>query len=117
MTNYKYYTEKYLSGRESVLPESSFAFWERKASQLIRKQTFGNIDESTEIPEKVQLCVCEVAERLYQQEQEDTVISSEKVGDYSVTYRNQSREEKQKVISGIVREWLLDTGLMYCGVM
>lgn len=119
MTNYTFYTDKYLSGREAVLSAASFAFWERKACNIVRNLTFGNIDETAEIPEAVQMCVCEVAELLQKQEQQAKTadVASEKVGDYSVSYRAQTDKEKKNEIYNVVSEWLENTGLLYCGVM
>ena len=118
MTTYKFYTETYLSGKEAVLDAASFPYWERKASSTIRNMTFGNIDETKEIPEAVQMCVCEVAELLYTQDKKtkESGVASEKVGDYSVSYHVQSEEEKKAEIRNVVVQWLAGTGLMYCGV-
>lgn len=119
MTDYSFYTENYLQGRKAVLDAASFPFWERKASQMVRSLTFGNIDESGVIPEPVQLCVCEVAETLYRQEKAEgsgKAITSEKVGGHSVTYQLKTAAEKQMEIYSIVNTWLADTGLMYAGV-
>ena len=119
MTTYEFYTEKYLDGKEAVLDAASFSRWERKASNMVRNMTFGNIDETGDIPEQVQMCVCEVAEVLVKQEKraEHDGVTSEKVGDYSVTYAAQTKSDRQNEISSVVREWLQDTGLLYCGVM
>lgn len=119
MTDYTFYKDKYLSGKEAVLDAASFLFWERKACNIVRNLTFGNIDETAEITETVQMCVCEVAELLQKQEQQAKTagVASEKVGDYSVSYRAQSDKEKKNEVFNVVSEWLEDTGLMYCGVM
>lgn len=119
MTDYTFYEDKYLSRREAVLDAASFKFWERKASNIVRSLTFGNIDENQEILEEVQMCVCEVAELLYTQKEraKTSDMASEKVGDYSVSYRAQTDNERKAEISNVVSEWLADTGLLYCGVM
>lgn len=121
MTDHDFYTEKYLLRREAVVDATSFPFWERKASNEVRKYTFGNIDETGTIPDVVQLCVCEVAENLYtfDKNKQNNSIASEKVGEYSVSYVNGQTVEQiqQSTIKGIVYTWLAETGLMYCGVM
>ena len=117
MTDHTFYTDKYLSGKEAVLSAASFAHWERKACNHIRRLTFGNIDETGEIPEAVQMCACEVAELLFTQSERSKGVASEKVGDYSVTYKEQTEADKAKEIHNVISEWLSDTGLMYCGVM
>lgn len=117
MTDYTFYTENYLSGKEAVLDAAFFPYWERKACNAVRGLTFGNIKESGEIPEAVRMCVCEVAELLYTQEEraKESGVASEKVGDYSVTYRTQMETEKNTEVRKVVTEWLAGTGLMYCG--
>lgn len=119
MTDYTFYKDKYLSGKEAVLDAASFEFWKRKACNVVRTLTFGNIDEKKEIQEEVQMCVCEVAELLHAQEQRAKTagVSSEKVGDYSVSYREQTDKEKKTEVANVVSEWLSSTGLLYCGVM
>ena len=119
MTEYTFYKDKYLSGKEAVLDAASFTFLERKACNVVRNLTFGNIDETAEIPENVQMCVCEVTELLFKQEQNSHTakIASEKVGDYSITYRAQTNSEKKQEAGDIVKQWLSSTGLLYCGVM
>ena len=119
MTTYEFYTGSYLSGKEAVLDAVSFPFWERKASNEVRMRTFGNVNENEPIPEAVQMCVCEVAELLCEQDAQkhsNVGIASEKVGEYSVSYRaEKSAVELSQEISNVVREWLENTGLMYCG--
>ena len=118
MTNYSFYNDKYLSGKEAVIDAASFPYWERKASNIVRNMTFGNIDEAGAVPEVVQMCVCEVAELLAKQEKSAARgVTSEKVGDYSVSYAMQTKAEQVQEVVSVVRNWLLDTGLMYCGVM
>ena len=119
MTDYTFYKDNYLSGKEAVLDAASFPFWERKACNIVRSLTHGNIDEGKEIREEVQMCVCEVAERLCVQEQQAKTdgITSEKVGDYSVSYRTQTDNEKKTEVYNVITEWLEHTGLLYCGVM
>lgn len=116
MTNHTFYTDKYLSGKEAALDAASFPYWERKASGVVRKYTFGNINENMDIPEAVQMCVCEVAELLYKQENTGRGLTSERVGEYSVTYKAQTAPEREVEQYLTVNNWLANTGLMYCGV-
>lgn len=116
MTDYTFYTEKYLSGRGAALDTASFPFWERKASQEVRKYTFGNIDESRAIPEAVQMCVCEVAELLSRHEREDSNIVSETSGKLSTTYKVKTSAEKNMEVYAVISSWLENTGLLYAGV-
>jgi hypothetical protein len=115
MTNFATSTDydTYLAGKEAVIDTASFDYYARKATQLINQMTFNRITETTE---KIKFCCCEVAESFYKQEQKTSEISSEKVGNYSVTKTVKSAPEWDSERTGIIRNWLLDTGLLYKGV-
>ena len=121
MTDYTFYSKTYLLGREAVIDATSFPFWERKASNDVRKYTFGNINENGTIPEVVQLCVCEVAEYLYScdKNKRNEYLSSEKVGESSESYIDGKTvaQIQQSTIKGIIYNWLAYTNWLYCGVM
>ena len=118
MTDYSFYTESYLTGREAVIDAASFPHVERTASNIVRGLTYGNIDETNAIPEPVQMCVCEVAEALHRYDKlSERGVTSEKVGDYSVTYEVQTKTQLTKDIVSIVRNWLQNTGLLFSGVI
>lgn len=122
MTDNAFYSTEYLKGRQAVIDTASFTFWERKASQEVRKYTFGNINESVTIPEVVQLCACEVAEHLYmcdkRSKEIDQGVTSEKDGTWSASYESTAEVERNNKLrtKDIITTWLIDTGLMYCGV-
>lgn len=121
VTDETFYKDKYLLKREAVIDTASFPFWEREASQEVRKYTLDNIDESEPIPEVVQLCICAVAEHLYKcdkQESETGSVISEKDGSWSATYETakQSEDNKQAKIAKIIFKWLGSTGLLYRGM-
>ena len=102
----------FLSGKEAVINAASFDFYARKATQLINQQTFGNISEVTD---NIKNCCCEVAESFYKQDN-DKGITSEKVGNYSVSKNVKSGADYSSDRTGIIRSYLLDTGLLYKGV-
>lgn len=107
---------------ECTIPSDVFDKWSIKASNIVRLHTFGNIDESADIQEDVQMCVCEVAEHLYscnqRDSESDSSVSSEKDGTWSVSYKDRSTVEKEDKSKSydIIRTWLSSTGLLYCGV-
>ncbi|WP_455715337.1 hypothetical protein [Anaerosporobacter sp.] len=114
-------TYKDTMGESSISPDV-FDKWSIKASNIVRLYTFGNIDESADIPEDVQMCVCELAEHLYscdiRDKETDTSVASEKDGSWSVSYKDRKtveQEDSMKSVS-IVRTWLANTELLYCGV-
>lgn len=106
-----YYKEKYLLGKKAVIDTASFLFYANKASKEIDKYTFGC---ATEI-ESVKMCCCELAETLYEHDnsKQKQGVVSEKVDEYSVNYTQVDIKSK---INEIIRTWLSDTGLLYCGV-
>lgn len=119
--DYEYYngTWKEEMGEVSI-PQASFNKWSIKASNEIKYRTFGNI--GLVVPESVKLCTCELAEHLYSCSQRDiesdNSVSSEKDGSWSVSYKNRTLIEKEdsEKADSIINNWLLSTGLLYCGV-
>jgi hypothetical protein len=118
MINYAdtaYYTDTY---KGSVIITASFDVYARKATQIIKQYTFGNVDESS-IQDEVKMCCCELAEYLYKLDNNghDAYISSEKVGELSVSYVSGKDAEdiKQSTIKGIIYNWIATTGLLYRG--
>lgn len=121
MTDYIFYVDTYLMGRQAAIGPADFPFYARGAGQIIKQYTFGHIDLDEPICEAVQLCCCELAEYARDKErrgEKSNGIKSEKVDDYSVTFEDISSIEatdnqRQK---DIVSRWLGGTGLLYCGV-
>lgn len=119
--DYEYYYKTYHGSK--LKNDDSFNYWMIQATSAIRNLTFGRVDQMESIPEEVQMCCCEVAEKLYIQE-----AAKEENGMILQSYGNDgetgtfkvdelSEEAVQKSILEIVRKWLARTGLMYCGVM
>ena len=121
-TTEEYYMNKYLQGREAVIDTASFPFYATKATQVIKQYTFNNIDENKPVLDAVQMCCCELAEYIYDEEQQSKNqskgILSEKVGEYSITYESSKNKDDcmKSVIKGIIYTWLADTGYLYRGV-
>lgn len=119
--DYEYYngTWKEEMG-ELIIPQESFDKWVVKASNEIKNRTFGNI--GLVVPQSVKHCACELAEHLYLCKQRniesDSSVASEKDGSWSVTYKDRASIEKQdhEEAKFIINNWLLSTGLLYCGV-
>lgn len=117
-TTKEYYAEKYLQGRTAVIGTADFPLYAQKATQRIKQYTGDNVEETTTLPDELQMCCCEVAECLFKTDQEDTKgVASEKVGEYSVSYVSPEAKEKLLSVSvrGIIYNWLADTGLLYRG--
>lgn len=121
-TDYTFYAESYLLGRDPKIPEKEFQYWEMHASSLIRRSTFENIDDLETIPDEVQMCCCEIAEKLYiadtAKEENGMILRSYSNDGDSGTYASSelSEDSVRRSTALIIRKWLSGTGLMYCGV-
>lgn len=129
MSNYvdsSYYVNNYLQGREAVIPSTSFNFYGMKATNEIRSRIYNVV---IIIDEDVKNCACELAEFLYREDMEEKAISeatskgvsSESVGEYSVSYSTSKNAEyslqnREVKISTILRNWLGHKGLLNRGV-
>lgn len=129
MSNYvdnSYYVNNYLQGREAVIPSTSFNFYGMKATNEIRNRIFNVV---IIIDEDVKNCACEIAEFLYEEDMakksvmknNEKGVSSESVGEYSVSYSTSTSDEysaknREVRISTIMRNWLGHKGLMNRGV-
>lgn len=112
-----FYERTYLSGRTAVIPSSEFGFYARRASNVIRQYTLGNI--GGDVPESVRLCCCELAETIYAAEnaKASAGVVSEKVGDVTVNYESAEtlRRALPRRMKSVVYSWLADTGLLHRG--
>lgn len=112
-----FYERTYLSGRTAVIPSSEFGYYARRASNVIRQYTLGNIGD--DVPACVKSCCCELAELIYSAEHGKAAqgIASEKVGDVSISYENADslRQALPKQMKFAVYAWLAGTGLLHRG--
>lgn len=116
-----FYTNEYRRNRDGGIAGSDFAYYALKATKEIRARTFGNIKENGQIPDEVQLCCCEIAEKLHDLDRAK--------GEHGMVLQNYSNDGDSgtflasemttdgiaTAIDQIVRSWLLETGLMFCG--
>jgi hypothetical protein len=117
MTNYAdcaYYTGTY---KGAVIDAASFDSYARKATQIIKQYTFGNVDEAS-TPDEVKMCCCEVAEVIFKADKSrHPGKTSEKTGEASVSYESDAsidaKLEKDTVKT--LYNWLGMTGLLYRG--
>lgn len=116
-----FYHSGYLLGRAPSISDEAFLYWVMLATSEIRQRTFNRVDDMEEIPEEVQMCCCEIAEKLYSVESvkdENGLIMQSYGNDGETgTYKTEDLSEKQirKSIGQIVSRWLASTGLLYCG--
>lgn len=107
-----------LGGTKDIM---SFNKLEYKARKYIDNKTFGRLKELEKQKEETKMCIYELISELGNTyEQND--ITSEKVGDYSVTYENVSEKDQEinnnKIIDTYLSECYLEDGTpyLYCGV-
>lgn len=118
-----FYMEDYLSGRKGKVPIDEFSYWAMLATSEIKNLTFGRVESLESVPEEVKMCCCEVAEKLYAAEavkgKNGLILQSYGNDGQTGTFKVDEMSESsiQKSVAGIIRKWLVRTGLMYCGVM
>ena len=118
----EFYHSGYLLGREPCIPDEVFPYWAMLATGDIRQRTFERVDSMDEVPEMVQMCCCEIAEKLYSVEavkdENGMILQSYGNDGETGTYKtdNLSDSQIQKSIGQIIRKWLSNTGLLYCGM-
>lgn len=109
----------------TAIPETDFGRLAERASEYVDFCTFNRLRaDNTLITDDVVKCVCALAEKQYTYEQTsengDMLKTSEKVGEYSVSYAAPTDskghvltlEDKKKAI---IRQYLAHTGLLYRG--
>lgn len=125
MKNYadiEFYKNRYLFGRAPKIPDAEFPYWAMLASGEIRQRTFGRIDVLDEVPEEAGMCCCELAEKMYSVEavkdESGMILQSYGNDGETGTYKTDDLSDSgvRRSISAIIRKWLVNTGLMYCGV-
>ena len=85
MTTYQFYTEEYFGNK---IPEEDFYYYAARAEDYITAR-FGTVSDE----DKLNKAVCACAE-VYFSDEPNTVMTAEKVGDYSVTYAESSGSGK-----------------------
>ena len=119
---YEFYANDYLNGKQNVIEEKDFSYWAFMASAEIARYTFNRIDKAEAIPDGVKFCCCELAEKLYAFEnaKDDSGRMLQSYGNdgETGTYRADDMTENavNKSIHKILRKWLGNTDLLYCGV-
>ena len=125
--DYEWYIDNYLLGKEPVVPETLFDYYATLASAEVKNIV--SLDVYLADPcDEIKAATCSIAEILcgydgkHQTAEEETVpvgISSEKVGEYSVSYAGNSASEraaeKAREIKNTLVKWLGVTGLLYRG--
>lgn len=104
-----FYKENF--GGNCKIPTDEFPLWERRAEMYLSKTTGGK-SETQGKNERVKMCICEIAECLYENEKNQGIVS-ENIDGYSAKYENGDIKKK---ISEIISLWLYRTDILYRGV-
>lgn len=117
--DYQFYVEQY----RGEMDEADFQRHILTASQYIRYLTMGRADKYE--GDELKYAACESADVLHSASQTISGAGekkSENTDGYSVSYVVQgkdgetSEELSNRKMSGVIRKWLLPTGLLYAGV-
>lgn len=113
--DYPYYTDEYLAGRTPTVSEADFRSYAVSATAYAKRITGDSIDDGA-VPDDARCAVCAIAEVLCTHDAASTGVSSEKVGDMSVTYESAAARDAamMSAINGIARTWL--SPWLYLGV-
>ena len=124
VADYEYYRDTYLG---TLLTEENFAKYSLRADSFLDLLTTGRYEKDC-LPEKaveaVKMAECAIADLCLNLEQAQLQsdaawkVQGEKVGNHTVTYRNNAEiiEQTEKQISEIARRYLARHGLLYKGV-
>lgn len=132
--DYDYYVNSYMLGMTGVISKENFPYYANKASAEVRNVIrLDMFDNTSEITEEMKNATCEVAEILCKADGNDVAsntgegtiipigISSEKVGEYSVSFTGNSETERneysKKRISDVITKWLGPSGMLFRGVI
>ena len=126
--DFEWYSANFLMERPAVIPEELFDYYIIQASAEVKNRITLGADMSNP-PDEVKAAVCDIAEILCRGDGKDATgettvipegVSSEKVGEYSVSYTGTSAAEKaatkSRQISSAMVKWLGPTGLLFRGV-
>ena len=130
--DYSYYTDSFGG---SLIPETDWKRTAGIASSWMDSATFGRLTNGIpdEWENEVRNCCCELSEQVYSfvisslsDDEDDAKLSSEKIGNYSITYRSDaeffasflhgSTAGFEDVAKSIISRYLGRTGLLYRGV-
>lgn len=115
--DYTYYTTMYLG---NAISEEDFPRLAQRASECLDQLTFGRAADATgDLQTAVKSACCAVAETVQRNEtsQTNADVSTERVGDLSVTYARVSSREADRRVYNAAARYLSLTGLLYPGVV
>ena len=108
----------------TLVKENEFPYYELKARSAIKEHTLNRSDNFDQ--EELKACACELIDLFYKYDNDEKYttgtaagISSEKVGEYSVSYNGPSAQDlktiKSKEVRSIINKYLGPYGLLFRG--
>lgn len=97
-------------GGNCKIPAELFPLWERYAERYLSHITGGKSCKNAD-DERVKMCICEIAEHLYNQSMREGIASENNDG-YSVSYE---KGDIKRQITEIASVWLSGTDILYRG--
>jgi len=94
---------------DAKIPLETFDIWEKRAVKAINNYTARDI--SKELDDNIKMCICEVAEFLFEASKRSGIESENNDG-YSVKFQNLHNGSN---INSIVKMWLSGSDLLYRG--
>lgn len=122
--DYEYYEKKYLLGKEPVIVECDYLYYEKQARAEVDKITFNRCRGLDEIPEEVKDCVCDVAEYLCKYDRYSgsdapgplaSFGNDGETGTYDLSNSIYTESKRKEKIQETLYKHLADTGLLYSG--
>ena len=128
--DYDYYIKEYLVGKEPIIPETEFCYFEKKAEKEIDLRTFNRIRANqTVLTTDVKECACAIAEFLCEAEIVTKGAVSQGIagplvswsndgesGSVDINHSNYTESGKKAKIKDLIYRYLGNTGLLYAGV-
>ncbi|MGN0533294.1 MAG: hypothetical protein ACI4IK_02940 [Eubacterium sp.] len=112
-TDYIFYKDIF---KGNIIPdETAFNSSVNEAIAYINRLTRGKANNLASIPTNVDMAVCAVAEIVYK-ENTSSNITSESVGNHSVSYSATSSDERERKKCRKATIYLSGTGLLYGGM-
>ena len=128
--DYKYYIQEYLMGKDPVISDTEFCYFEKQAEKEIDLHTFKRIQANPALlTEEVKECACAIAEFLYEAENVTRGAAAQGLAGPLVSWSNDgesgsidasqscyTESGKKSKIKKIIYLHLGNTGLLYAGV-
>lgn len=101
-----YLTYAEYAGMGGTITEAAYTRLEFKAQKSIDYYTFNRLTSLTEQSETVKMCMFELIGAIQQTDTVTGAVSSERIGDYSVSYASSSVEIIQNELSNVIESYL-----------